>query len=57
MNRCEFCGCRTNNGTCSYCMEELYIIENQADYILEPVSDEFTKKTIEQKKIRESQVK
>ena len=46
---CPDCGCRTERGICSNCQEELYIIENQSEFIEEPVSDEFAKKAEEQK--------
>lgn len=49
-NYCEDCGCRTNNGICSNCQEELYIIENQSEFIEEPLSKEFTDKAKEQRK-------
>jgi len=45
---CVDCGCPTSNGICSNCQEELYIIENQAEYIDEPVSNEFAEKAVEQ---------
>ncbi len=46
---CQDCGCKLNNGICSNCQEELYIIENQSEFITEPLSDEFVKKAEEQK--------
>lgn len=50
MGYCEDCGCRTSNGICSNCQEELYIYEFQGEYIDHPVSDEFNKKANEQAK-------
>ena len=47
-NYCEDCGSRTNNGICSNCQEELYILENQAEFVSEPVSQEFAQKVTEQ---------
>lgn len=38
---CEDCGCRIYNGVCSNCHEELYIIENQSEFIDHALSDEF----------------
>lgn len=37
---CPECGCKTNNGVCSNCQEELYIIENQGEFI-DNLSQEF----------------
>ncbi len=48
MSYCSDCGCRLNNGICSNCQEELYIIENQNEYC-ESLSDEFINKAREQK--------
>ncbi|MDD4804160.1 MAG: hypothetical protein PHN69_03215 [Candidatus Pacebacteria bacterium] len=48
MSYCEDCGCKLNNGICSNCQEELYIIENQSEYI-ESLSKEFINKAKEQK--------
>ena len=45
---CEDCGCRTNNGVCSNCQEELYILENQYEYMDKPVSKDFIDKAISQ---------
>jgi hypothetical protein len=49
MGHCSDCGSRTNRGVCSNCQEELYILENQADFITEPVSDGFAEKAKEQR--------
>lgn len=49
MAYCPDCGCRTDRGICSNCQEELYILENQAEFITEPVSDEFAGKAEQQK--------
>lgn len=47
-NYCEDCGCRTSNGVCSNCQEELYILENQGEYIDFPLSNEFMAKAAKQ---------
>ncbi len=40
---CPDCSQRAcNRGVCSNCQEELYIIENQSEWIDEPLSQEFT---------------
>jgi hypothetical protein len=52
MSHCPDCGCRTNNGLCSNCHEEAYIIENQGEYIDSPVSQEFSDKAAKQFKDR-----
>lgn len=44
MKYCENCGTRMYNNTCSNCSEELYILENQGDFIDFPLSDDFQKK-------------
>ena len=49
-NYCSDCGCRTSNGTCSNCQEELYIFENQNEFMVKPMSKEFEDKIIEQMK-------
>jgi len=49
MGRCKDCGCRTEGGVCSNCQEELYIIQNQSEFITEPLSDNFIEKAEEQK--------
>lgn len=46
---CENCGTRLNYGICSNCQEELYIVENQAEFIENPLSDEFVQKVKEQR--------
>ena len=50
---CEDCGCILNNGICSNCQEELYILENQYENIEEPLSNEFINKAKEQRKLLE----
>lgn len=49
MSNCPDCGCRTDNGICSNCQEELFIMENQYEYIESPLSDGFVKKAGEQR--------
>lgn len=50
MSRCEDCGCRlSSSGVCSNCHEELYILEEQAEFV-ERVSPEFQTKAEEQKR-------
>lgn len=49
MSSCKDCGCTLNDGICSNCHEELYIIENQSEYIDYPLPDEFLKKAEEQR--------
>lgn len=51
MSYCEDCGCILNDGICSNCHEELYILENQGEFIDFPLSDEFIQKSEEQKKV------
>jgi hypothetical protein len=46
--RCEDCGCRTSGGVCSNCQEELYILQEQSEFIDQPVSDEFADKARKQ---------
>jgi hypothetical protein len=48
--KCEDCGTKLNSGVCSNCHEELYIIENQSEYITAPLSQPFLDKADEQKK-------
>jgi len=45
---CEDCGLLTNNGICSNCQEELFIMQYQTEYLLNPVSPDFTNKAAEQ---------
>jgi hypothetical protein len=47
-NYCEDCGCRTSGGVCSNCQEELYIVNEQADCIDQPLSAEFRQRVDEQ---------
>jgi len=49
MSLCEDCGCKTDNGMCPNCHEELWILEHQFEDIDFPISDEFAKKAEEQK--------
>lgn len=48
-NKCENCGCNLNNGICSNCQEELYIYENQNEFLPDNLSNNFIKKVKEQK--------
>lgn len=48
-NRCENCGCILNNGICSNCQEELYIYENQYEFLPNDISKDFLEKVKEQK--------
>ena len=52
--RCEDCGCITQSGTCSNCQEELYIVQNQCEYVEQSLSEEFKNKVKEQKALLES---
>jgi len=45
---CPDCGCRRSGGICSNCQEELYILTYQAEYITEPLSEEFINKAEDQ---------
>ena len=59
LSYCLDCGCKMSSGICSNCHEELYIIENQSEFITHPLSDEFTDNVAIQRKqvnlrIRES---
>jgi len=47
---CEDCGCKIYGGICSNCHEELYIIENQSEYIDTPLSNDFLKKAKKQRR-------
>lgn len=49
MSKCKDCGCYLNAGICSNCHEEYYIATFQAEYIEEPLSEEFVSKIEEQK--------
>lgn len=49
MGSCPDCGCRTSDGVCSNCQEELYILREQADYI-NSLTPEFLAKANEQEK-------
>jgi hypothetical protein len=53
-NYCADCGCRTSNGICSNCQEELYILEFQSEWIDGPLSDEFMTTAREQRKYLET---
>jgi hypothetical protein len=57
MKTCLDCGCRLISGVCSNCQEELFIIENQADDIVQPLSDEFVKKAKDQREYLKKQEK
>ena len=54
MSSCPECGCRTSDGVCSNCQEELYIIREQNEYI-ESLSPEFIKKANEQEAFLEEE--
>ena len=49
MSYCPDCGCKRSKGVCSNCQEELYILENQSEFI-ETLSDEFIRNSKEQRK-------
>jgi hypothetical protein len=51
MGYCDDCGCRTSDGVCSNCQEELYIVENQGEFIEGPLSDEFMERVREQRAV------
>lgn len=48
MAKCPDCGCTLQNGVCSNCQEELFIIQNQSEFIKQPLSKEFTDKAKDQ---------
>ena len=48
MGYCNDCGCKTSDGTCSNCQEELYILENQGDFIDFELPEEFMERVKEQ---------
>jgi hypothetical protein len=48
-NYCPDCGCKVYGGICSNCQEELYIFENQNEFLPESLSDEFAEKVKEQR--------
>lgn len=49
MRTCEDCGCKIgNDGICSNCQEELFIMTHQAEDITYPLSEDFEKKAAEQ---------
>ena len=52
MAHCEDCGTKLDGGICPNCQEELYIFENQNEYLPEHVSEEFFDKVVEQNKNR-----
>lgn len=47
---CDDCGCILEHGVCSNCQEELFIIENQSDCIDFALSNDFIKKSEEQRR-------
>ena len=47
---CEDCGCKVYGGICSNCQEELFIIENQSEFIYTPLSDDFLEKAKKQRR-------
>lgn len=48
---CEDCGCRTFDGVCSNCQEELFIVEHQAADIDGPLSPSFLAAVDEQREL------
>lgn len=50
---CEDCGNRIYGGVCSNCQEELYIVQNQTEFIEGPLSKEFIEKVEEQEELLE----
>jgi len=48
MGHCRDCGCRTTNGICSNCQEELFIMTYQGEYMGDEPSEEFIEKANEQ---------
>jgi hypothetical protein len=52
--RCEDCGCILEKGVCSNCQEELFIVENQSEFIDRPLSEEFLNKVNEQEELVKS---
>lgn len=56
MAYCEDCGTKLSGGICPNCSEELYIYENQYEYLPEQLSDEFTDKVKEQRIKEENRV-
>jgi hypothetical protein len=50
MKYCEDCGCILQDGVCSNCQEELFILENQSADIDFPLSDEFMQAANEQER-------
>ena len=51
---CEDCGCKTSNGVCSNCQEELYIMNEQYHEAPYQLSDEFKEKVSKQKALLKS---
>ena len=49
MKACEDCGTKLDGGICPNCSEELYIFENQYEFLPESLSDEFADKIKEQR--------
>ena len=48
MSHCVNCGTKLSSGVCQWCQEELYIVNEQYEY-LPPLSDEFVEKVDKQK--------
>ncbi len=46
--KCENCGTTLQNGICPNCQEELYIYENQAEFLPDYISDNFIDKVKQQ---------
>jgi len=47
--KCDDCGCYLLGGVCENCDEELFIFENQYEYLPEELSDDFSNKVKEQR--------
>jgi len=50
---CEDCGNKLYGGVCSNCQEELYIVQEQAEFIEAPLSSSFLEKVAEQEELLE----
>ena len=49
MSHCEDCGTRLSDGVCPNCQEELFIFDEQNEYLPEQISDEFISLVNEQR--------
>ena len=54
MSHCEDCGTKTYNGICQNCHEELYILDNQYEFMDKPISQQFMELADQQAKQVES---